>query len=135
MIALGISIPAFAQTGTPSQAMPQEWDSRIPLPPGAVLVKSTVPKNGGVVCSADFLVKGDYKELVDFYETQLPKAGFDMGPKVAVPARKVYNRSFIRNNLLDSVVVVPDEHDPSKFSIRIAWTPQSAAKPAAPKTP
>lgn len=103
--------------------MPADWDSRIPLPKGAVLVSSTKPKVG-VVYSANFKVAGDYKELVDFYEAAIPKAGFQLGPKVAMPARKVYNRSFSRSALLDSVVITPIEGDPAHFSIAITYTPE-----------
>jgi hypothetical protein len=134
MIALAPAVDVLAQApaAVSSSAMPQNWDAKIPLPPGAVLVDSSVPKTG-VVYAANFSVKGDYKELVDFYEKELPKAGFSMGPKVAIPARKVYNRNFTEVGNLDSVVISPDPNDPSKFIVHIAWTP-NAGKPA-PKTP
>jgi hypothetical protein len=122
---LGMRALSFAE---PSPAMPQNWDSNIPLPPGAVLMTSSVPKSG-MVYAADFSVKGDYKELVDFYEKELPKAGFAMGPKVAVPARKVYNRNFNKGGMMDSVVISPIAQDPSRFSVHFAWMPE-AAKPA-----
>jgi hypothetical protein len=105
-----------------SSKMPPDWDARIPLPKGATLVSSTQP-NKGVVYSAEFTAPGDYKSLVDFYETEIPKAGFTLGPKVAVPARKVYNRSFMKEKVLDSVVITPSANDPSKFSIHITYTP------------
>jgi hypothetical protein len=134
MVALSVCTRghAFAQpapAAAASPAMPEKWDAKIPLPPGAVLIGSTVPKEG-VVYSADFLVAGDYKTLVDFYETELPKAGFSLGPKVAMAARKVYNRNFSHGDNLDSVVVSPSTQDPSKFSIHFAWTPTyMGAKP------
>jgi hypothetical protein len=123
VLARGYALAQSAPDASASPAMPEKWDAMIPLPPGAVLVSSTVPTNGGVVHAADFVVAGDYKSLVDFYETELPKAGFSMGPKVAIAARKVYNRSFSHGNNLDSVVVSPSTQDPSKFSIHFAWTP------------
>lgn len=106
--------------------MPLLWDSRIPLPPGAVLTSSTKPSKG-IVYSADFLVPGEFKELVDFYEREIPKAGFKLGSKVAVPARKVYNCSFTRLAILDSLVISPRPDDPSKYMLRITYTP--AVKP------
>ena len=137
ILVLTISFPilsngyAFADA-TPAAAMPERWDSNIPLPPGAVLLNSSVPK-AGVVYTADFSVTGDYKQLVDFYEKELPKAGYSLGPKVAVPARKVYNRNFSKGNGLDSVVISPLTNDPSKFSVHFAWTPDAAKpKPPAP---
>jgi hypothetical protein len=128
----GIEARAQAPAAVASPAMPQNWDAKIPLPPGAVLVDSTVPKVG-VVYSANWAVKGDYKELVDFYEKELPKAGFSLGPKVAIPARKVYNRNFTEVGNLDSVVISPDPKDPSRFIVHIAWTPNAGKQ--APKTP
>ena len=131
-LALGTHAPAFAAPSpdaSSSPTMPQNWDYRIPLPAGAELRDSSVPKIG-VVYAANFAVKGGYKELVDFYEKELPKAGFVLGPKVAIPARKVYNRNFTEVGNLDSVVVSPDPKDPSKFIVHIAWTP-NAGKPAA----
>ncbi len=106
--------------------MPLLWDSRIPLPSGAVLTSSTKPSKG-IVYSADFLVPGEYKELVDFYEREIPKAGFKLGSKVAIPARKVYNCSFTRLAILDSLVISPRADDPSKYMLRITYTP--AVKP------
>jgi hypothetical protein len=130
--ALLIACPSWAQTQNATKpaaaasagALPPSWDSKIPLPKGAMLVSSTKPKVG-VVYSANFSVAGNYKDLVDFYETEIPKAGFQLGPKVAVPARKVYNRSFIRKSALDSVVITPSTHDPDKFTISITYTPAS----------
>ena len=74
-----IAFPIFASgyaiaDGAPAAsaaAMPQHWDSNIPLPPGAVLLNSSVPKTG-VVHAADFSVPGDYKQLVDFYGKRVP---------------------------------------------------------------
>lgn len=109
---------AAASPGT----LPPKWDKRIPLPPGAVLLSSTTPKEG-VVYSADFAAPGSYDELVKFYETQLAKAGFKMGPKVAIPARKVYNRTFTWTDILDSVVITPSTADPSKMNVHVTYTP------------
>ena len=119
-----------------ASALPPKWDTMIPLPPGAVLISSAVPKTG-VVFGAEFIAPGDYADLVKFYETELPKAGFGMGPKVAIASRKVYNRAFNKGDMSDSVVITPSEKDPSKFSIRIAWTPEGppdAPEPSARKT-
>ncbi|HLI80824.1 MAG TPA: hypothetical protein VKV03_12630 [Candidatus Binataceae bacterium] len=118
---------ADAQTApaASSAALPPKWDPKIPLPPGATLISSTAPKMG-VVYSADFMVAGNYKDLVDFYERELPKAGFGLSSKVAMPARKVYNRNFVRAGMLDSVVISPSTSDPSKFSVHIAWSPEPA---------
>jgi hypothetical protein len=123
----------YAQTAPAASAstkLPQGWDPNIPLPPDAVLLNSTVPKSG-VVYSADFAVKGDFKDLMAFYETNLPKAGFQMSSKVAMPARKVYNRNFTRGGRLDSVVLTPGTNDPSAFNLHFAWSPQAAMPPAA----
>lgn len=131
----GTGASAFAQSSpaaTTAPSMPESWDSKIPLPPGAVLMNSSAPKDG-VVHSADFSAPGNYKDLVDFYETELPKAGYAMGPKIAVAARKVYNRTFSKRDALDSVMVSPDAKDPSKFTVHIAWS-ADASKPA-PKAP
>lgn len=118
---------ALAHAAEPSAAaspgtLPPRWDKRIPLPPGAVLLSSTTPKVG-VVYSADFAAPGSYDELVKFYETQLAKAGFKMGPKVAIPARKVYNRTFTWTDILDSVVITPSTADPSKMNVHVTYTP------------
>ena len=130
MRALALAEPSPA--ASTSSAMPESWDSKIPLPAGAVLMNSAAPKDG-VVHSADFSAPGNYNDLVNFYETELPKAGFAMGPKIAAPARKVYNRTFSKRDALDSVMVSPDAKDPSKFTVHIAWS-ADAAKPTA-KTP
>jgi len=112
----------YAWAAASASSLPPDWDARIPLPKGATLVGSTQPSKG-VVYSAEFTAPGDYQELVDFYEKEIPKAGFTLGPKVAVPARKVYNRSFSKEKVLDSVVIAPSQNDPAKFSIHITYTP------------
>ena len=117
------SAAASPGTGT----LPPRWDKRIPLPPGAVMLSSTTPKEG-VVYSADFAAPGSYDELVKFYETELAKAGFKMGPKVAIPARKVYNRTFTWTDILDSVVITPSTADPSKMNVHVTYTPLPEAK-------
>jgi len=119
-----------APAAASSPAVPEGWDPNLPLPAGAVLQNSTVPKTG-VVYSADFIVKGDFKDLMNFYETNLPKAGYQMSSKVAMPARKVYNRNFARGGRLDSVDLTPNAKDPSSFDLHIVWSPQIASAPAA----
>ena len=125
--------PLHAQ-GAPAAAsspvIPQGWDPNIPLPPGAVLQSTTQPKTG-VVYSADYIVKGDFKDLMNFYETNLPKAGFQMSSKVAMPARRVYNRNFARGGRLDSVDLTPNAKDPASFDVHIVWSPQAATTPVA----
>jgi hypothetical protein len=137
LVALLFASPIWAQTpdhpapnaaASSTAAMPPNWDPRIPLPKGAVLTSSTAPKVG-VVYSADFTVTGTYDELVKFYDEEMPKSGFKLGPKVAIPARKVYNRSFSQPEILDSILIRPAD-DPSKFVIHIAYTPPSAKKKA-----
>ncbi|HKM99417.1 MAG TPA: hypothetical protein VJX23_02790 [Candidatus Binataceae bacterium] len=128
-----VAAPVWAQapnsaaappTAVSAGAMPPQWDPRIPLPKGATLISSTVPKSG-VVYSADFAVPGDYNELVKFYDTEIPKAGFTPGPKMAFAARRVYDRSFGTADILDSVLISPSPTDSSKFIVRIAYTPPS----------
>ena len=113
----------LAATCSWADSMPAKWDSRIPLPKGATLVSSTQPTKG-VVYSADFRVAGDFKELVTFYETQIPKSGFEMGPKASVPARKVCNLSFNTATSLDSVLITPDSANPGSFILHISYTPK-----------
>ena len=130
--ALAISIPAFPQApaAATSPALPESWDAKIPLPPGAVLIDSTAPK-AGVVHSANFAVTQDYQELVNFYLKELPKAKFVVGPKLAAPARKVYDLSFLKGDMLDNLTISPSDKDPSKMNLHIAWTPDSAKKKSA----
>jgi hypothetical protein len=130
IVAAMAALPSFvdaqaAPAPASSSALPQGWDAKIPLPAGATLVSSTAPKVG-VVYSADFAVAGNFQELMDFYERELPRAGFGLSSKVAIPARKVYNRNFVRGGALDSVVISPSTTDPSKFNVHIAWSPQPA---------
>jgi hypothetical protein len=123
-IAAFISIPAMA-ADAPAKGpgvLPPKWDNRIPLPKDFELLDSTVPKEG-VVYSADFYAPGSYDDLVSFYEKGLAKEGFKLGPKVAMPARKVYNRTFTWTDILDSVVITPATGDPSKMNIHITYTP------------
>jgi hypothetical protein len=100
------------------QGTPKEWDTRIPLPPGAEVAKVLPP--GGVVHSVEFTVAGSYDKLVKFYEEQLPKHGFSLGPKVKNAARKVYNLNFSSGGNLDSVSIYPTS-DPSRFTVKISY--------------
>ncbi len=132
---IGVSMPAIrpaafaapAPDAAASAALPDRWDAKIPLPPGAVLIDSTAPK-AGVVHSANFAVKQSYQELIDFYLKELPKAKFAVGPKLAAPARKVYDLSFIKGDMLDNLTISPSDKDPSKMNLHIAWTPDAVSK-------
>jgi hypothetical protein len=46
-----------------------------------------------------------------------------MGPKVSIPARKVYNRTFTWTDILDSVVITPSTADPAKMNVHVTYTP------------
>lgn len=129
---LATRAPTFAEASpaaATSEARPESWDAKIPLPPGAVLIDSTAPK-AGVVHSANFAVTQGYDDLVKFYQSELPKAGFAVGPKLAAPARKVYDLSFLKGDMLDNLTISPSAKDPSKMNLHIAWTPDALTKPA-----
>ena len=94
---------AHAQSLFAPSKMPPKWDARIPVPLNSTLLSSTSPRPGGSVYSAEFLAPRSYHDTVDFYETQLPKAGFAMGPKIASTQHRLYQRTFtdgtVRNKL------------------------------------
>jgi len=85
--------------------MPPKWDARIPVPPKSTLLSSTPPHLGGSVYSAEFLAPRSYHDTVDFYETQLAKAGFTMGPKTASISRKLYQRTFTDGTGRDKLTI------------------------------
>jgi hypothetical protein len=95
--------PADAQTFFGPSRMPSQWDPRIPVPPRSTLLSSTSPRRGGSIYTAEFLAPRSYHATVDFYETQLPKAGFTLGPKTVNTSRRLYQRTFtdgsVRNRL------------------------------------
>lgn len=98
--------------------MPKEWDQRLPIPPGAQVTKVYPP--AGVIRSVEFTVPGTFDELVKFYEEQVPKHGFALGPKVKNAARKVYNLNFTSKGVLDSVSIYPTQ-DPGKFTVKLSY--------------
>lgn len=99
--------------------LPKKWDKKIPLPPGAA-VSAVIPP-AGIVQAVEFTTPGDFDGLIDFYNTELPKAGFGLGPHVKVPARKAYNLNFSKASVQDSVSLYPDAKDPSRFAMRIVY--------------
>ena len=73
------------------------------MPPGATLLSSTPPHTGSDVYSAEFLAPRSYDDTVAFYEADLPKAGFTMGPKTANSQRKLYQRTFTDGTVKDKL--------------------------------
>lgn len=102
--------------------LPSKWDKRIPLPEGAV-VKDVKPPSGAAQ-AVEFSAPGDFDQTVAFYKEALPKAGFEFGPEVKVPARKVYSLNFTRAGVQDTLAIFPDKADPSKLAMRIIYTPE-----------
>jgi hypothetical protein len=102
--------------------LPRKWDKRIPLPEGAA-VKDVKPP-AGAAQTVEFSVPGDFDKTVAFYQQALPKAGFDLGPEVKVPARKVYSLNFTRAGVQDTLAIFPDKAEPSKLAMRITYTPE-----------
>lgn len=108
--------------GNRPAGLPSHWDKRIPLPTG-VAVKNVKPP-AGAAQAVEFSAPDDYDKTVAFYKEALPKAGFQLGPEVKVPARKVYNVNFTRANVQDTLSIFPDGSDPSKVMMRIVYTPE-----------
>jgi hypothetical protein len=85
--------------------MPEKWDARIPLPPRSTLLTSTGPHPGEYPYSAEFLGPRSYHDTVAFYEAELPKAGFKMGPVTATPQRMLYQRTFSDGTVKDRLTI------------------------------
>ena len=94
---------AVAQNFSALSRVPANWDARIPVPPNSRLLSSTTPRPGGNVFTAEFLAQRSYHATVAFYEAELPRAGFTMGPVTASTQRRLYQRTFtdgtVRNKL------------------------------------
>ena len=96
---------AHAQIFFGPSKMPPNWDARIPVPPKSTLLSSAPPHPGASVYSAEFLGPRSYHDAVDFYETELPKAGFTMGPLTANTSRKLYQRTFTDGTVRDKLTI------------------------------
>jgi hypothetical protein len=108
--------------GDRGDGLPNHWDKRIPLPPGAAVTDVKPPV--GAAQTVEISSPLDYDKTVAFYREGLPKAGFQLGPELKVPARKVYNLNFTRASVQDTLTVFPDKADPSKMKMRIVYTPE-----------
>src|ERR1700736_3670714 len=102
--------------------LPSKWDKRIPLPEGTAVKGEKPPVQAAQ--TVEFSVPGDYDHTVAFYQDELPKAGFTLGPSVKVPAPKVYNVNFTRAGVQDTISIFPDKAEPSKLAMRIVYTPE-----------
>jgi len=102
--------------------LPHKWDKRIPLPEGTS-VKEVKPPSGAAQ-TVEFSAPGGFDQIVAYYREALPKAGFQLGPEVKVPARKVYNLNFSRAGVQDTLTIFPDRSDSSRLSMRIVYTPE-----------
>ena len=99
--------------------LPKKWDKKIPIPPGAVVAVVNPPS--GIVQTVEFSAPGEFDGLINFYNSELTKAGFQLGPHVEVPTRKAYNLNFSKASVQDSVSIFPDAKDPSKFTVRVLY--------------
>ncbi|HEY2663723.1 MAG TPA: hypothetical protein VGI47_05235 [Candidatus Binataceae bacterium] len=119
--------------------LPDVWNKKIPLPPGATVV--TVGKTQGAIANVELVTPGDFNGLIDFFQTGLTKAGFKLDTPLKMTARKSYNVSFEGRGTLNSLTIYPSDKDPSKFTIRITYVPvtkgpdSAAAAPAAASSP
>lgn len=102
--------------------LPSKWDRKIPIPTGATVTAVKPPVKAAQ--TVEFVVPGDFDQTVAFYRDSLPKAGFQLGPEVKVPARKVYNVNFTRAGVQDTLTIFPDKTDSSKLAMRIVYTPE-----------
>ena len=102
--------------------LPSKWDKRIPLPEGAT-VKEVKPP-AGAAQTVEFSTPGDFDKTVAFYKEELPKAGFELGPEVKLPERKVYSLNFTRAGVQDTLAIFPDKSDPARLAMRITYTPE-----------
>jgi hypothetical protein len=101
------------------KGLPKKWDKKIPIPPGAVVTAVKPPS--GIIQTVDFRVPGEFDGLINFYNSELTKAGFQLGPHVEVPARKAYNLNFSKASVQNTVSIYPDSTDPSQFTVRILY--------------
>ncbi len=122
------------KAGLPA-GLPEGWNNKIPLPPGATIV--TVGNPTGSIRNVEFKVPGDYNGLIEFYTTELKKAGFKVGLPVKSAARKAFNITFEETDTLNSISFYPDDKDPSKFDLRVTYVPTNLrkAKPGAAISP
>jgi hypothetical protein len=103
--------------------MPAKWDARIPLPPKSTPLSSSSPHPGDNVYRAEFLAPRSYHATVEFYESELPKAGFSMGPKTAIATRKLYQRTFTDGTVTDKLSIHTRPGDNSGLiTIQIDYT-------------
>jgi hypothetical protein len=102
-LAATVPMRARAQLFFGPAKMPAKWDARIPVPPKATMLSETPPHAGSDVYSAEFLAPRSYDDTVAFYEAELPKAGFKMGPKTANSQRKLYRRTFTDGTVRDKL--------------------------------
>jgi hypothetical protein len=114
-------LPHFGHKKGPA-GLPHKWDKRIPLPEGASVTEVKPP--AGAAQTVLFSAPGDFDQTVAFYKESLPKAGFQLGPEVKVPARKVYSLNFTRAGVQDTLAIFPDKADSSKLAMRIIYTPE-----------
>jgi hypothetical protein len=111
--------------------MPDKWDSRIPLPPKSTLLTSSGPHEGDNY-SAEFLGPRSYHDTVKFFEIELPKAGFTMGPVTASPKRKLYQRIFTDGTVKDKLTIHTRPGDNlGLITIQIEYTLPPRANPGA----
>ena len=101
------------------KGLPKKWDKKIPIPPGAVVAVVNPPS--GIVQTVEFSAPGEFDGLINFYNSELTKAGFQLGPHVEVPTRKAYNLNFSKASVQDSVSIFPDQKEPSKFTVRVLY--------------
>lgn len=114
-------LPHFHHAKGPA-GLPRKWDKRIPLPEGATVREVKPPV--GAAQTVEFTAPGDFEKTVAFYKEALPKAGFELGPEVHAPARKVYSLNFSRAGVQDTLAIFPDKSDPTKLAMRIIYTPE-----------
>lgn len=111
--------PVRSNPDEPTKAIPPDLFKTMPIYPGAVVEHVHKPK--GAMREIAFSASAQLNQLVGFYKEELKKNDFHVTSSLIMPARKTWSCDFHKNGRPATILLYPDEKDPTKMVIDLIY--------------
>lgn len=116
----------------PSRELPADFSRTIPIYPGAKVDSVRRPK--GAMREIFFTSDGQLDPMIEYYKEGLGKGGYQITATLKMAARKTWSCDFHKGGQQASVMIFPNEKDPSLVTIDLIYEIPSTATAAADPT-
>jgi hypothetical protein len=111
--------PAVTSPDEPTNALPVDFDKDLPIYPGATVEHVRRPK--GAMREILFEADGPVEKLINFFRAGLDRHGFDITSMLQMKARRTWSCDFHKHGRQASILLYPNETDPSRITIDLIY--------------